>query len=143
MSAEESDSSSVPEAKHSSQAAASAPTVVSTSSKSSKYAAALGRGKGLNHLGKGSGKRHQYHSLRDNITRITKSAIRRLARRGGIKRISGLLYQTVRESMREFMTANLQDALAYTEHSRRKTLMTKDIIHALQRRGHSMYGFGD
>ena len=31
--------------------------------------------------------------LRDNIQGITKPAIRRLARRGGVKRISGLIYE--------------------------------------------------
>ena len=33
--------------------------------------------------------------LRDNIQGITKPAIRRLARRGGVKRISGLIYEEV------------------------------------------------
>ena len=33
--------------------------------------------------------------LRDNIQGITKPAIRRLARRGGVKRISGLVYEEV------------------------------------------------
>ncbi|MBE3042278.1 hypothetical protein IMZ48_06800, partial [Candidatus Bathyarchaeota archaeon] len=41
-------------------------------------------GKGL---GKGGAKRHR-KILRDNIQGITKPAIRRLARRGGVKRIS-------------------------------------------------------
>ena len=33
---------------------------------------------------------------RDNIQGITKPAIRRLARRGGVKRISGLIYEETR-----------------------------------------------
>ena len=48
-----------------------------------------GRGKGGKGLGKGGAKRHR-KVLRDNIQGITKPAIRRLARRGGVKRISGL-----------------------------------------------------
>ena len=36
--------------------------------------------------------------LRDNIQGITKPAIRRLARRGGVKRISGLVYEEVQGS---------------------------------------------
>lgn len=43
-------------------------------------------------LGKGGAKRHR-KVLRDNIQGITKPAIRRLARRGGVKRISGLIYE--------------------------------------------------
>jgi len=44
-----------------------------------------GRGKGGKGLGKGGAKRHR-KVLRDNIQGITKPAIRRLARRGGVKR---------------------------------------------------------
>jgi len=51
-----------------------------------------GRGKGGKGLGKGGAKRHR-KVLRDNIQGITKPAIRRLARRGGVKRISGLIYE--------------------------------------------------
>ena len=54
-----------------------------------------GRGKGGKGLGKGGAKRHR-KVLRDNIQGITKPAIRRLARRGGVKRISGLVYEEVR-----------------------------------------------
>ncbi|CAI9548089.1 unnamed protein product [Staurois parvus] len=43
-----------------------------------------GRGKGGKSLGKGGAKRHR-KVLRDNIQGITKPAIRRLARRGGVK----------------------------------------------------------
>ena len=42
-------------------------------------------------------KRHR-KVLRDNIKGITNSAIRRLARRGGVKRISGLIYEETRQA---------------------------------------------
>ena len=51
-----------------------------------------GRGKGGKGLGKGGAKRHR-KVLRDNIQGITKPAIRRLARRGGVKRISAPIYE--------------------------------------------------
>ena len=51
-----------------------------------------GRGKGGKGLGKGGAKRHR-KVLRDIIQGFTKPAIRRLARRGGVKRISGLIYE--------------------------------------------------
>ena len=41
---------------------------------------------------KGGANRHR-KVLRDNIQGIAKSAIRRLARRSGVKRISGLIYE--------------------------------------------------
>ena len=62
---------------------------------SSAPATMSGRGKGGKGLGKGGAKRHR-KVLRDNIQGITKPAIRRLARRGGVKRISGLIYEETR-----------------------------------------------
>ena len=59
-----------------------------------------GRGKGGKGLGKGGAKRHR-KVLRDNIQGITKPAIRRLARRGGVKRISGLIYEETRGGSNE------------------------------------------
>ncbi|KAK7925276.1 hypothetical protein WMY93_007586 [Mugilogobius chulae] len=57
------------------------------------------QGKGGKGLGKGGAKRHR-KVLRDNIQGITKPAIRRLARRGGVKRISGLIYEETRGVLR-------------------------------------------
>jgi histone H3/H4 len=53
-------------------------------------------------LGKGGAKRHR-KILRDNIQGITKPAIRRLARRGGVKRISGLIYEETRGVLKIFL----------------------------------------
>ena len=73
---------------------------------------------------------------------ISKPAIRRLARRGGVKRISGLVYEETREVLKEFLMMVIQDATAYTEHARRKTVTAMDIVYALKRRGRTLYGFG-
>ena len=51
-------------------------------------------GKGGKGLGKGGAKRHR-KILRDNIQGITKPAIRRLARRGGVKRISASRFTSI------------------------------------------------
>ena len=57
---------------------------------------------GVQGLGKGGAKRHR-KILRDNIQGITKPAIRRLARRGGVKRISGLIYEETRGVLKIFL----------------------------------------
>ena len=49
-----------------------------------------GRGKGGKGLGKGGAKRHR-KILRGSIQGVTHASIRRLARRGGVKRISALV----------------------------------------------------
>ena len=64
-----------------------------------------GRGKGGKGLGKGGAKRHR-KVLRDNIQGITKPAIRRLARRGGVKRISGLIYEETRGVLKVSRSCN-------------------------------------
>ena len=67
-----------------------------------KHISMSGRGKGGKGLGKGGAKRHR-KILRDNIQGITKPAIRRLARRGGVKRISGLIYEETRGVLKVFL----------------------------------------
>ena len=100
-----------------------------------------GRGKGGKGLGKGGAKRHR-KVLRDNIQGITKPAIRRLARRGGVKRISGLIYEETRGVLKSFLEAVVRDAVTYTEHARRKTVTALDVVYALKRQGRTIYGFG-
>ncbi|KAI3608513.1 histone h4 [Moniliophthora roreri] len=125
-----------------------------------------GRGKGGKGLGKGGAKRHR-KILRDNIqgmlasfavtsstslTRpssllttvsgITKPAIRRLARRGGVKRISGLIYEETRGVLKIFLENVIRDSVTYTEHAKRKTVTALDVVYALKRSGRTLYGFG-
>ncbi|KAF5370403.1 hypothetical protein D9757_013133 [Collybiopsis confluens] len=122
-----------------------------------------GRGKGGKGLGKGGAKRHR-KILRDNIQGITKPAIRRLARRGGVKRISGLIYEETRGVLKIFLenvrSTSLQriafalsynsfslpqvirDSVTYTEHAKRKTVTALDVVYALKRSGRTLYGFG-
>ena len=137
-----------------------------------------GRGKGGKGLGKGGAKRHR-KVLRDNIQvkclvlevlrleqsrwsfeqGITKPAIRRLARRGGVKRISGLIYEETRGVLKVMINFNsviatpflcwkvflenvIRDAVTYTEHAKRKTVTAMDVVYALKRQGRTLYGFG-
>uniref|UniRef100_A0A183C4X8 Histone H4 n=1 Tax=Globodera pallida TaxID=36090 RepID=A0A183C4X8_GLOPA len=95
-------------------------------------------GKGL---GKGGAKRHR-KVLRDNIQGITKPAIRRLARRGGVKRISGLIYEETRSVLKVFLENVIRDAVTYCEHAKRKTVTAMDVVYALKRQGRTLYGFG-
>ena len=90
--------------------------------------------------GKGA-KRHR-KVMRDNIQGITKPAIRRLARRGGVKRISGMMYEETRGVLKTFLENVVRDSVTYTEHSRRKTVTALDVVFALKHQGKTLYGFG-
>ena len=71
-----------------------------------------------------------------------KPAIRRLARRGGVKRISGLIYEETRGVLKVFLENVIRDSVTYTEHARRKTVTALDVVYALKRQGRTLYGFG-
>ncbi|EMP26029.1 Histone H4, partial [Chelonia mydas] len=100
-----------------------------------------GAGKGGKGLGKGGAKRHR-KVLRDNIQGITKPAIRRLARRGWAKRISGLICEETRGVLKVFLENVIRDAVTYTEHAKRETVTAMDVGYALKRQGRTLYGFG-
>jgi len=80
-------------------------------------------------------------STRETILGITKPAIRRLARRGGVKRISNLMYDESRTALRTFMQKVIRDAVFYTEYGRRYTVTTMDVLMALKKNGKTIYGF--
>jgi histone H4 len=77
--------------------------------------------------------------LRDNIQGITKGSIRRLARRGGVKRISATIYDEVRTVIKQRLTTILEQAAMITEHRQRKTVTTEDVIFVLNRLGTPIY----
>jgi len=101
-----------------------------------------GRGKGGKGLGKGGAKRHLKVLSSDNIQGVTKAVIRSLARRGGVKRISGLIYEETRGVLKVFLENVIRDSVTYTEHARRKTVTAMDVVYALKRQGKTLYGFG-
>ena len=78
----------------------------------------------------------------NGTTELQKPAIRRLARRGGVKRISGAIYEETRGVLKVFLENVVRDAVTYTEHARRKTVTALDVVYALKRQGRTLYGFG-
>ncbi len=98
-------------------------------------------GKGAKGFGKLGAKRFKRNS-KDVILGITKPAIRRIARRGGVKRISSLIYEETRTVLKSFLESVLRDACTYTEHARRKTVIAMDVVYSLKRQGRSLYGYG-
>ncbi|TVY56844.1 Histone H4 [Lachnellula cervina] len=74
---------------------------------------------------------------------VTKGDIRRLARRGGVKRISSMIYQETRDVMKIYLSSILKDCVLITEHSKRKTVTVTDVIWALKRQNRPIYGFDE
>lgn len=89
-------------------------------------------------LGKGGARRLRNT---EKVEGISRQSIRRLARRGGVKRISGLVYAETRTVLKEFLAKVLRDAVSYMECARRKTVTAMDVVYALKRQGYTLYGF--
>ena len=90
-------------------------------------------GKSRKGIGKISTQGHPRKPNKASIEGITKPAIRRLARRGGVKRISSFLYDDSRYALKSFLDNVVRDAITYTIHARRKTVTVMDVVYSLKR----------
>ena len=75
------------------------------------------------------------------IQGITCPAMCRLARHGGVKRISSLIYDEIRETLKIFLEEVIRDVISYTDYAKRKTVTVTDVLFALKRHGRTLYGF--
>jgi histone H4 len=94
-------------------------------------------------LGKGKGKgmtvRHRKR-LHDPLDKaMTKPAIRRLARRGGVKRLNADVYDTSRKAYTRYLKPLIKHALTYMMHARRRTVTVDDIVRASKHVGQQYY----
>jgi len=69
-------------------------------------------------------------------------SIRRLARRGGVKRVGRGVYEETRLCLRSFLERALKDIVLLVEHARRTTATSNDVVFALKRSGIHLYGYG-
>lgn len=73
---------------------------------------------------------------------VTNGAIRRLARRGGVKRISLNTHESVRDYINDFLERVVRDSLTFAEHCKRLTITAMDVVYALKKNGRVIYGYG-
>lgn len=53
-----------------------------------------------------------------------------------------VIYEETRGVLRTFLEGVIRDAVTYTEHAKRKTVTSLDVVYALKRQGRTLYGFG-
>ena len=79
---------------------------------------------------------------KDNIRGVSKGAIRRMAYRAGIRRISGIMYEETRGLLKNFVERIVKDSVTYCEHTKRTTVTVLDVLYALRKRNKHLYGYG-
>lgn len=95
--------------------------------------------KGKSKAAKGIAKRHRKQSgLTDSIS---KPAIRRIARRAGVRRVGGGCFKEINNAAREYIRDTLSIACIYATHAKRKTITCSDILHSLKRMGIKYIGY--
>lgn len=87
---------------------------------------------------KGGAKRHK-EETKEALKGIKNPSIRRLARRGGVKRINNLTYDEIREILKVFLENVLRSAIVYMDYAKRKTITLNDIVHALKHNKQTLY----
>ena len=70
---------------------------------------------------------------------LTRGSIRRLARRAGVKRFSGLVVEEIRASAKMFLSDIIKDAVSYAEYNKCRTLKTDHVLAACRKRGRIIY----
>lgn len=72
---------------------------------------------------------------------LSKASIRRLAKRGGCRRMSGLVAEEARDKIKQFVTDLTNKATYYTENRKAVTVTAMDVIYALRSMGKQLYGY--
>ncbi|KAJ6580554.1 hypothetical protein DFH09DRAFT_1146128 [Mycena vulgaris] len=76
------------------------------------------------------------------ILSITKPDLRRLSRRGGVKRTSHGIYDSARRAMKKYLECVIRDAVLYMDNEYRSTLTSPDVVNSLRQNGPVPYRFG-
>lgn len=84
-------------------------------------------------------KRHMGKMKFDAIDKVSSQGIRRMANRGGTKRMSSLVYARVRTTMYTYLKNIVRSSMLMTRNSRRKTVSLDDVKRALKGHGRILY----
>lgn len=71
---------------------------------------------------------------------VRRPALKRLARRGGVKRLSNETYDELRDILSRYLNQILKHTLTVTHFAGRKTVSTEDVVFALKQNNSPIYG---
>lgn len=95
--------------------------------------------KGKSKAAKGIAKRHRKQA--SQAGNISKPAIRRIARRAGVRRVGGGCFKEINTAATEYIRDTLSIACVYALHAKRKTITCSDILYSLKRMGIKYIGY--
>jgi len=87
------------------------------------------------------GKIQENKTKRGGRVGASNGSIRRLCRRGGVRRVNGAVYGEARAVLRFYLKGILRAATWYADHCNRATISTQDVLLALKGSGQTLYGF--
>ncbi|CAH0015412.1 unnamed protein product [Clonostachys rhizophaga] len=73
--------------------------------------------------------------------KVVRDSIRGITRRGGVKRISGNIYEDCRKALKDHLSEILRICVMYVEYRSAKTVTVNDVIYSLRQIGRPIYGF--
>ena len=77
--------------------------------------------------------RHRMKRKKQGMENLTVNAIKRLARRGGVTRMSKLIVEPVRESMQLFLLMLAKYSIIYMQQEKKKTIRLPHVLQALKK----------
>lgn len=77
-----------------------------------------------------------------SVSQPVSITIRRVHQRATSANASTVIYEETRGVLKTFLEGVIRDAVTYTEHAKRKTVTSLDVVYALKRQGRTLYGFG-
>ena len=88
---------------------------------------------------RGGGSKRKSDNLKRGPKSITKGSIRRIARRGGCRRLAGSVYDEARNILTTFVDNVMSDTAALLEMTNRRTVRASDVLFALKKQGRTLY----
>ncbi len=76
------------------------------------------------------------------VYQVSRGNLRRLAKRGGVIRISSNSFNSAREFADAMLVRVTRDSIVYAEAAKRRTVTAMDVIYALKKNGKTIYGYG-
>lgn len=77
-----------------------------------------------------------------NVFLLVSSSVVQLRLPRSLTRFALVIYEETRGVLKTFLEGVIRDAVTYTEHAKRKTVTSLDVVYALKRQGRTLYGFG-